>query len=57
MVVPQLVARPEFLEQLEAVADETGAEFREIVLMDDRAGGTRTRREPTPTRWRRWTTA
>lgn len=36
VVVPQLVARPEFLEQLEAVAAETGTAFHEIVLMDEK---------------------
>jgi predicted kinase len=36
VVVPQFLARPEFLEQLEAVAGETGAEFHEIVLMDSK---------------------
>lgn len=37
VVVAQLVARPEFLEQLEAVAEETGATFHELVLMDEKA--------------------
>lgn len=37
VVVPQLVARPEFLERLEAVADEAGAAFHELVLMDEKA--------------------
>lgn len=36
VVVPQFLARPRFLEQLEALADETGAGFYEIVLMDSR---------------------
>ncbi|PZF81152.1 hypothetical protein [Jiangella anatolica] len=35
--MPQLVARPGFLEQLEAVAEETGATFHELVLMDEKA--------------------
>ncbi|WP_116947422.1 AAA family ATPase [Jiangella endophytica] len=34
VVVAQLVARPGFLEQLEAVAEEVGATFHELVLMD-----------------------
>jgi predicted kinase len=37
VVVPQLVARPAFLDQLAALADETGATFHEIVLLDSRA--------------------
>ena len=36
VVVPQLVARPEFLGQLEAVAEQTGTEFHELVLMDEK---------------------
>jgi predicted kinase len=36
VVLPQYLGKPQFLEQAEAVADETGAEFHEIVLMDDR---------------------
>jgi predicted kinase len=36
VVVPQFVGRPEFLEQLEALATETGAEFHELVLMDEK---------------------
>lgn len=34
VVVPQLVARPQFLEQLEALAAEVGARFVEVVLLD-----------------------
>ena len=37
VIIPQLVARPEFLEQLAALAAEVGAGFHEIVLMADRA--------------------
>ncbi len=33
VVVPQLLARPGFAERLEALADETGASFHEIVLL------------------------
>ena len=36
VVVPQLVATVDFIEQLEAAAADAGAEFREIVLMDSR---------------------
>ena len=36
VVVPQYVARPAFAEELEGVAGETGAAFREVVLMDSR---------------------
>lgn len=35
-IVPQLVARPEFYAALEEVADEVGAEFHEVVLLDER---------------------
>ncbi|ATE54970.1 AAA family ATPase [Actinosynnema pretiosum] len=34
VVVPQLVARPEFLAELEGLAHATGAVFHEIVLLD-----------------------
>ena len=37
VVVAQLVARPGFLERLEAVAEEAGATFHELVLMDEKA--------------------
>jgi len=37
VIVPQLIARPEFLDQLEALAGEVGAEFHHVVLMVDRA--------------------
>lgn len=36
VVLPQFLGRPQFLEQAEAVAAETGAQFHEFVLMDDR---------------------
>jgi predicted kinase len=36
VVLPQFLGKPQFLEQAEAVADECGAQFHEIVLMDDR---------------------
>jgi predicted kinase len=36
VVVPQLLARPEFPERLEALARETGASFHEIVLLPGR---------------------
>ncbi len=36
VVVPQFLGRPEFLEQLEALAGDTGADFHEIVLMDSK---------------------
>jgi predicted kinase len=41
VVIPQLIARPEFLEQLEAVAAEVDAAFHEIVLSDDKASAIR----------------
>jgi predicted kinase len=37
VVVPQLVARPPFLGQLESVAAQAGARFVEVVLTGDRA--------------------
>ncbi|MFJ1761994.1 AAA family ATPase [Amycolatopsis sp. NPDC088138] len=36
VVVPQLLARPEFPERLEALARETGASFHEILLLPGR---------------------
>ncbi|WP_326946122.1 ATP-binding protein [Amycolatopsis sp. NBC_01307] len=36
VVVPQLLARPEFAERLEALARETGARFHEILLLPGR---------------------
>src|SRR4051794_23931628 len=35
VVLPQFVARPEFISRLAAVATRAGAEFFEIVLLDD----------------------
>lgn len=35
VVVPQLLARPEFIEQLEGLADECGARFVEVALIVD----------------------
>lgn len=36
VVLPQFLGKPQFLEQAQAVAADTGAEFHEIVLMADR---------------------
>ena len=36
VVIPQFLGRPEFLEQLEGLAHETGADFHEIVLLDSK---------------------
>lgn len=36
VVIPQFLGRPEFLEQLENLASETGSGFDEIVLIDSR---------------------
>jgi predicted kinase len=36
VVIPQYLGRPQFLEQAEQVATDTGAEFCEFVLMDGR---------------------
>ncbi len=36
VVLPQYLGRPQFLDEVEAVARDTGADFVEIVLMDDR---------------------
>ena len=47
VIVPQLLARPEFIETLAAVAAETGAAFREILLLapnDDAYARLRSRR-------------
>lgn len=38
VVVPQYVARPQFVGELVAVANRVGASFHEIVLLDDEAG-------------------
>jgi predicted kinase len=37
VVVPQLLARPEFLHRLESVAADAGAEFREVVILNGKA--------------------
>jgi predicted kinase len=37
VVIPQLVGQVVFLEQIEAVAEAVGAEFHEVMLLDDRA--------------------
>ncbi len=34
VVVPQLIARADFIERLASVAEETGADFREVYLRD-----------------------
>ncbi len=36
VIVPQHLGRPEFIEQLEELAGDIGAEFHEIVLLDDK---------------------
>jgi predicted kinase len=36
VIVPQFLGRPELVEQLAAVADDVGATFHEVVLMDSR---------------------
>jgi predicted kinase len=36
VVIPQFLGRPEFIEQVEAVATEVGADFHEIVLLDSK---------------------
>ncbi|KUL24795.1 AAA family ATPase [Actinoplanes awajinensis] len=41
VIVPQLLARPAFLEQAGALAAETGASFHELVLMDTRENALR----------------
>jgi predicted kinase len=37
VIVPQLLTRREFVEELRAAAERAGAEFRELTLMDERA--------------------
>jgi predicted kinase len=49
VIVPQYVARPRFVGELEALEERTGAVFREVVLMDARPNALRrnvTRGEP-----------
>jgi predicted kinase len=41
VIVPQLLARPDFLDQAAALATSTGASFHEIVLMDTRENALR----------------
>lgn len=41
VVIPQYLGRPQFLEQVEQVAVDTGAEFDEFVLMDGRDNSVR----------------
>ena len=41
VIIPQFLGRPEFIEQAECVAHETGAEFHEIVLLDGRENALR----------------
>lgn len=41
VVVPQYLGRPEFIEQLEGVAREAGADFREVVLLDSKDNAVR----------------
>ncbi len=51
VVLPQYLGRLEEIESFERVAAEQGAEFREVVLLDDRAAAIARfdqRREPTP---------
>jgi predicted kinase len=47
VVIPQLIARPEFLDELDALATEVGCELREIVLSDDQATAIRRFQERT----------
>ncbi|SDS77895.1 AAA family ATPase [Actinoplanes derwentensis] len=41
VVVPQLLARPQFIERAEALAAELGCPFHEVVLMDGRENALR----------------
>src|SRR5712691_4925025 len=41
VVIPQFLGRLEFLVQLEQLARETGAEFREVVLLDSKENALR----------------
>jgi hypothetical protein len=38
VVIPQLVARVEFIDELAGVADDAGATFHELLLVDTEAG-------------------
>ncbi|MER7416942.1 AAA family ATPase [Micromonospora peucetia] len=41
VIIPQFLGRPEFIEQAERVAHDSGAEFHEIVLLDGRENALR----------------
>ncbi|WP_307854508.1 AAA family ATPase [Micromonospora sp. C31] len=41
VIIPQFLGRPEFIEQAERIAYDTGAQFHEIVLLDDRENALR----------------
>jgi predicted kinase len=41
VIVPQFVARAEYLDRLESLGRETGAQHTELVLLDDRASAER----------------
>jgi predicted kinase len=41
VVIPQFLGRPAFLEQVERLAHEVGADFREIVLLDSKENALR----------------
>ncbi|HEX8628161.1 MAG TPA: AAA family ATPase [Catenuloplanes sp.] len=41
VVIPQLLCRPDFIEQVERLAHEVGARFHEIVLLDSRENSLR----------------
>jgi predicted kinase len=41
VIVPQFLGRPQFLEQLEQLARESGADFREVVLLDSKENALR----------------
>ncbi|MGK5523164.1 AAA family ATPase [Micromonospora sp. URMC 107] len=41
VIVPQFLGRPEFIEQAERVARDAGAQFHEIVLLDDKENALR----------------
>jgi predicted kinase len=41
VVIPQFLGRPVFIEQVERLADEVGAEFHEVVLLDSKQNALR----------------
>jgi predicted kinase len=41
VVIPQFLGRPEFIEQAAQLAQETGAEFREVILLDSKQNSLR----------------